>query len=201
MDSGRFRFLDPGPMLDRELSLVAPMATYIDDFLASMKHPACAGDPECQASRSSLQTLLQIAPAGKEKMDPITSGCVGAYRFWMRMRHWNGNEPPVPFGGRLTLRIGNGENVTRYFGNIGYVVFPPTRGRHLAERAVRLVLPLARRHGMNELWITTNPDNQPSRRTCERLGATLIDTIDLPKHHPLYARGDRQKCRYRLAIL
>jgi tagatose 1,6-diphosphate aldolase len=87
-----------------------------------------------------------------------------------------------------------------YYGHIGYNVFPPARGRHLAERACRLVLPLARAYGMRELWITCNPENVASRRTCERLGATLMEVVDLPEGFPLYQRGERQKCRYRLDI-
>lgn len=200
MDPKRFRFLDPGPLLDRELSLVAPSPLLIEDFLASNRHPDCIGDPECNVTRVSLQTLLQVAPGGRETFDPITTGCIGAYRLWMRLRSWPDYDPPLDFAGRLTLRIGNGENVTRYFGQIGYVVFPPARGRHLAERAVRLILPLAAAHGMTELWITTNPDNPASRRTCERLGANLVETVDIPRHHPLHARGERRKCRYRLEL-
>ena len=144
--------------------------------------------------------VLEAAPHGRERFDPRTSGCAAAYRFWMRTRPIMGFDPPTPFAGRVTLRIGNGLNISRYFGNLGYVVFPPHRGRHLAERAVRLILPLAAEHGMQSLWITTNPTNEPSRRTCERLGATLVDIVDLPPHHPLYARGERQKCRYRLTL-
>ena len=53
---------------------------------------------------------------------------------------------------------------------------------------------------MSELWITCNPDNIASRRTCERLGAEMKGVIDVPPGHILYARGERQKCRYRIAL-
>jgi hypothetical protein len=42
------------------------------------------------------------------------------------------------------------------------------------------------------LWITCNPDNWPSRKTCEYLGATLVEVVDLPKESALYQRGERQ---------
>jgi len=102
--------------------------------------------------------------------------------------------------GRIDLRIGYTETVLLYVGQIGYYVMPVFRGQHYAERACRLLLPLARAHGMAELWITCNPDNIPSRRTCERLGAALIDIIPLPEDSERFRLGERQKCRYRLAL-
>jgi predicted acetyltransferase len=79
-------------------------------------------------------------------------------------------------------------------------VYPFARGHHYAERACRLLLPLARRHGIQPLWITCNPDNFPSRRTCERLGAKLVEIVAVPPRDPLYLRGDHEKCRYRLDL-
>jgi tagatose 1,6-diphosphate aldolase len=87
-----------------------------------------------------------------------------------------------------------------YAGNIGYGVYPPARGHHYAERACRLLLRLARAHGMKRLWITCNPDNIASKRTCERLGCTLGGIVTVPTGHPLYLRGDREKCRYWLDL-
>ena len=61
-------------------------------------------------------------------------------------------------------------------------------------------MPLARRHGLAELWITCNPENKASRRTCEFAGAELIEIVDLPPHTDMYQEGERQKCRYRLQL-
>ena len=107
--------------------------------------------------------------------------------------------PPVPIAGSIGLRIATSFDLEMYLGHIGYKVFPFARGRRYAERACRLVLPLARRH-LRTLWVTCNPENIASRRTCERLGATLVDIVTVPQSHALYARGDRQKCRYRLDL-
>jgi predicted acetyltransferase len=41
-------------------------------------------------------------------------------------------------------------------------------------RATRLLIPQARELHLNSLWITTDPDNVASRRSCELDGATLI---------------------------
>jgi tagatose 1,6-diphosphate aldolase len=108
-------------------------------------------------------------------------------------------EPPLPairIVGGIGLRIGTSAEIEMYSGNIGYHVYPPARGRHFAERACRLVLPLARRHGMERLWITCNPENAASRRTCERLGARLVDIVTIPGDHPFRVRGETAKCRF-----
>ena len=75
---------------------------------------------------------------------------------------------------------------------------PEHRGRRYAARGVRLLLPLAARHGIDPLWITCNPENLASRRTCELAGAELVEVVDLPPGEEMYQAGERQKCRYRL---
>ena len=62
------------------------------------------------------------------------------------------------------------------------------------------MLNLARAHGMLHVWITCNPDNWASRRTCEKLGCQMIEIVAVPETHPLYQRGDREKCRYLLEL-
>lgn len=102
--------------------------------------------------------------------------------------------------GGIRFRAENGFDVETYAGNLGYNVAPRFRGRHLAERACRLLMPLANAHGLVGLWITCDPDNNASRRTCERLGARLIDTVVLPQDSDMYQDGERFKCRYRLDL-
>lgn len=121
-------------------------------------------------------------------------GWVPAYRFAMRL---DGVEHPV---GRLGFRVGSTHIIEQYAGHLGYEVAVQFRGSRLAERSCRLVLPLARRHGFQELWITCNPDNTASRRTCERLGAELVGIVDVPRDSDLYGPGSERKCRYRLTL-
>jgi predicted acetyltransferase len=125
--------------------------------------------------------------------DPA-QGKVPAYRFLMT-RARDGEEV-----GSIELRVGNGDNIVLYAGHIGYGVEPIHRGHHYAARAVRLLLPLARRHGIDPVWITCNPDNLASCRTCELAGATLVEIVDLPAESEMRHQGERQKCRYRLEL-
>jgi len=116
------------------------------------------------------------------------------YRFKML------NEVDQKEVGRIDLRIGNSENLIRYLGHIGYHVQPEHRGNHYAARATRLLLDLARNNGMDELWITCNPDNTASRKTCELAGATFIEVVDVPRNSDFYRAGEYRKCRYRIDL-
>lgn len=102
--------------------------------------------------------------------------------------------------GHIRLRVGWNEDVIRFAGHVGYGVEPPHRGHHYAERACRLILPLARRHGMAHLWITCQPDNVASRRTLERLGAECVGIIDVPPEYPLEAGAARKKTCFALRL-
>ena len=133
---------------------------------------------------------LELVLAEQTPADP-SRNWAPAYAFRMRL-------PDVEEAGRINLRIGDREALVRYAGHIGYGVNPEYRGHHYAARAVRLLLPFARRHGLQTVWITCNPDNWASRRTCELAGAALVEIVDLPADNDMYQRGERRKCRYRL---
>jgi tagatose 1,6-diphosphate aldolase len=136
---------------------------------------------------------LSLVLVRRQQAD-LARGWVPGYEFEMR------REGSADSAGRLSFRAVTNWAVEMYAGHIGYSVEPGFRGRHFAERAVRLLLPFVRRHGFESIWITCNPDNLPSRRTCERLGAVLFEVVPLPPDNEMYARGDREKCRYRLDL-
>ena len=125
--------------------------------------------------------------------DPVR-GYVPSYGFLMR-RTGDGQQ-----FGRISLRVGSTPVILLYAGHIGYGVLEEHRGHHYAARSCRLLVPLARAHGLSPLWITCNPDNLASRRTCELAGARFVEIVDLPPDSDMYERGERQKCRYRLDI-
>jgi predicted acetyltransferase len=136
---------------------------------------------------------LALALEAEEPGDPAR-GIGPAYTFQMIQ---------VPSGeevGRISLRIGSSPHILFYAGHVGYGVHHRHRGHHYAARACRLLMPLARAHGFRRLWITCNPDNTASRRTCELAGARFVEIVDLPEDSDMYLHGERQKCRYRLDL-
>ena len=136
-----------------------------------------------------LQLLLARAEIDTSGREPLPT-----YRFKMV------KTDSLAEVGFINLRIGGDANLVNYRGHIGYGVEPEHRGHHYAARACRLLLPLARRHGLDPLWITCNPDNSASRRTCELLGAALVEEVTVPEGTEAYEAGARRKCRYRLDL-
>ena len=136
---------------------------------------------------------LALVLESEQPGDPAR-GYVPTYVFQM-VRLPSGEEV-----GHISLRIGSSPHILFYAGHLGYGVHREHRGHHYAARACRLLLPLARAHGIRSLWITCNPDNTASRRTCELAGARFVEIVDLPEDSDMYQRGERQKCRYRLDL-
>jgi len=196
LDTSIFQFLAIDRLVDNELELVAPAERYIDEVLDAAHHPLSRKQMPGEASvtRDQLEEMLTNWPGGHQFPD-ASHGVVPAYHFWMRLPLAG---PAI--AGAIALRISNDSNTCLYYGHIGYHVYPLHRGHHYAARACKLLFPLARRHGLSTLWITCNPDNAASRRTCEWIGADLVEIIDVPHGHPLIARGEKQKCRYRITL-
>ncbi|MGA3065721.1 MAG: GNAT family N-acetyltransferase [Tepidisphaeraceae bacterium] len=196
-DSRTFQFFDPGRLIDNELELIPPGSQWIDAALAAAKHPTTVEQsPDLsEITRQQLSDFLSICPAGRQPGDSAT-GLSPCYHFWMHRR----DTPDFPIAGSISLRIGNSYDTVMYYGHLGYHVYPMSRGRRFAQRACRLLLPLAARHGLNPLWITCNPENAASRRTCQLLGGKFVELVLVPMEHPLYQRGDKEKCRYRVDL-
>lgn len=97
--------------------------------------------------------------------------------------------------GRISLRLGESPCVY-YFGHIGYHVDPPWRGHHYAARACALLEPLIAASGKSSIVITTDPDNMPSRHTCERIGCMLESIVPVPPLMQSRWELSPVKCRY-----
>lgn len=101
--------------------------------------------------------------------------------------------------GTINLRIGSNPHLERYAGHIGYGVHPAHRGHHFAARSVALLLPLARSHALDPVWITCDPENTASRRSLEIAGAEFVEIVDVPRDCGIRKFGGKlHKCRYRI---
>ena len=98
--------------------------------------------------------------------------------------------------GHINFRVGDTEHVRISAGHVGFEILEQFRGHGYALQACRAIAPFVRSL-YGAVTITCDPDNQPSRRSIERLGATFIDEVPIPAHDPHYERGSRGKRRYK----
>ena len=102
--------------------------------------------------------------------------------------------------GAINLRVGSNRHIEHYAGHVGYSVHPAHRGHGYAARALRLLVPLGRRLGFEAIWITCDPENTASRRSCENVGAALVEIVEVPVDCIIHRHGHPRKCRYRLTL-
>jgi len=76
--------------------------------------------------------------------------------------------------GRINFRVGDTDHITLVAGHIGYEISEAFRGHSYALQACRALAPFVRLF-YPAVIITSNPDNLPSVRTIEKLGATFLD--------------------------
>ena len=134
-----------------------------------------------------IQLILEKTADGN-----VEKGWVPAYHF--AICDLKGNKMGV-----CDLRIGHNEKLY-YGGNIGYRIEEEYRGHHYAGKACLLLFELARRHDLEYVIITCNPDNYASRKTCEYAGGKLIEIVEVPEGNDMRERGEMEKCIYRFEV-
>ena len=101
--------------------------------------------------------------------------------------------------GKISIRIG--ENFHSYYnGHIGYEVFPEYRSCGYAGKACKLVLEVARAHGMRRLYLTCAESNIASYRTIEKLGARLLEVTPVPETYFAWHEGIEDHRIYQLEL-
>lgn len=84
--------------------------------------------------------------------------------------------------GRCDARIGYNENIY-YGGHLGYSVKEEYRGNGYAVEAVELLKQVFKANNIRHIYITNNPDNHPSIRVCEKVGAKFVKLVELPEYN------------------
>ena len=79
--------------------------------------------------------------------------------------------------GRIHLRLTDDPAIVDAVGHCGYEVAEEHRRRGYAARALSLVRRVARHYRVAPLCVLVAPANLASRRTAERAGLTLVDTV------------------------
>ncbi len=90
--------------------------------------------------------------------------------------------------GKISIRIGDNDH-SYYNGHVGYEIDEPFRGRRLSLAALRLVLPVARWHGMRRIYITCAVSNEASRRIIEAAGGRLLEICPVPRTYFAWYEG------------
>ena len=87
--------------------------------------------------------------------------------------------------GTCGIRLEDNEK-NQYLGNIEYEIYPQYRGNNYALKSSRLLSQVALYYGCDKLLITANPNNLPSNKTIQNLGARFIEVRKVPKKMKLY---------------
>lgn len=102
--------------------------------------------------------------------------------------------------GNCDLRVGYNEGLY-YGGHIGYSIDEEYRGHRYAAKACELLFELARKHGMDYLYITCDPGNWPSRKTLEYLKGDFLGIAELPEDNDMRINdGDTEKCIFKFEL-
>ena len=102
--------------------------------------------------------------------------------------------------GKISIRIGNNYH-SYYNGHIGYEIDKEYRGNNYAYKASKLVLQVAKAHGMGELVLTCDESNIASYKTIEKLGAQLIEIVKPPEDYFAYRENMERQRIYKLQLV
>ncbi len=84
--------------------------------------------------------------------------------------------------GMCKLRVQLSEALLKRGGNIGYAIAPFARGRGYGKEQLRLLLDIARRHGLARVLITANNDNKASIGVALANGG-VIERVSEEEHY------------------
>ena len=121
-------------------------------------------------------------------------------RNWVPAYHFHICDLHGSIMGACDLRIGYTDGLY-YGGHIGYRINEAYRGHHYAAKACKLLFSLAQKHEMSYLYITCNPDNWASRKTCEYLQGEFLGVVELPEDNDMRVNeGETQKCIFKFNL-
>jgi RimJ/RimL family protein N-acetyltransferase len=101
--------------------------------------------------------------------------------------------------GHINFRVGDSNHVRQTAGHIGFEILPKFRGRSYAYQACLALRSFARQE-YDKVVLTAAPENSPSIRIIEKLGAKFIDEVEVAVDDPAYLSGARRKVRYEWAL-
>jgi predicted acetyltransferase len=184
------------------MKLVVPSLRYLDAYADALRRGWSADNMRLDvAAREELARIAEdpaafvaslVNRSGKGPPITLPDGSevsrLPGFRSWM----WDGE-----FCGSIGFRWQHGtSNLPSYcLGHIGYSVVPWKRRRGYATQALALLLPEARREGLDHVELTTDPDNLASQKVITANGGVFIERFKADA-----AYGGKEELRFRIAL-
>jgi predicted acetyltransferase len=184
-----------------QLQLVKPSLDYLASYVDALKRNWSPDNMRLEAANEELAAIEADAAAFVESLDdpqakgpPIkmpdgtTKQRLPSVRRWV----WDGE-----FAGSIGLRWQEGTSALppHVLGHIGYAIVRWKAGRGYASRALALILPEARAHGLDYVEITTDPDNIASQKVVTANGGVLAERFAKDA-----AYGGGESLRFRIML-
>ena len=184
-----------------EMSLVWPAEEYLPAYTRALHQGWSPDNLRPAASTDELKSIaLDAAGFIARQMDREAKGPpvelpdgsvvrrIPGYRRWI----WDGD-----FCGVIGLRWqpGTNELPSYVLGHIGFSIVPWKRRRGYATRALGLLLPDAKREGLDYVELTTDADNIASQRVIIANGGEVIEHFNKSQ-----AYGGTESLRFRIHL-
>ena len=183
------------------MELVWPAAEHLPSYVRALERgwspdnlrPTAAQD-ELERIRRDPATFLAEQIDREAKGPPIVAPDGSTVPRLPGIKRWMWD---TEFCGMIGLRWqpGTAELPPTCLGHIGYSVVAWKQGRGYATRALKLMLPEAKREGLPYVEVTTDASNIASRRVIEANGGVLTEQFDKPASH-----GGTPSLRFRILL-
>lgn len=175
------------------MQLVRPGPEHLASYCAALSRGWSPNTARPEGAQEALQAIATDAaaylattqdPEGRGPPVTLPDGSQvprlpGVVR-WM----WHEAAEPAgdPFCGMVNLRWARdlGPLPPHVLGHVGYAVVPWRQKQGHATRALGLMLPLARSFGLQQVELTTDPDNLASQRVITAHGGVLVKPFTKP---------------------
>ena len=190
------------------MKLLVPALPELDQYAAALRRGGFWAD-NIRREASAREELAKIDadPAAfvasledrDAKAGPITLPDGSQVERLRSFRRWmwddgHGGGDDGAFCGQIGFRWQPGTSALPPYvlGHIGYGVVPWKRGRGYATHALALLLPEARRQGLDQVELTTDTDNIPSQKVITNNGGILVERFT---KDDAYGGGDALRWR------
>ena len=183
------------------MQLVRPSALHLPSYVSALERGWSADNLRAEAAqeelarvRSDAQAFIASMEDREAKGPPVTlpDGSVvnriPGFRRWL----WDGE-----FCGSIGFRWQEGTTALppHCLGHIGYAVVPWKQRLGYAKAALAQLLPEARSVGLPFVELTTDPENEASRRVILANGGVLVERFTKPPQF-----GSKPGLRFRIAL-